>query len=48
LIRIPYLIAKLRVITTTHGIASPKAHGHETTNIEIALLKKKSYLLKII
>jgi hypothetical protein len=36
-IRIPYLIAKFKVITTTQGIASPSAQGHETTRIDIAL-----------
>lgn len=30
------MIAKFRVITTTQGIARPKAHGHDTTRIEIA------------
>ncbi len=37
LINIPYLIAKFKIITTTQGIAKPKAHGQETTKIDIAL-----------
>jgi len=41
LIKIPCYIERFKVITTTLGIANPKAQGQETTKIEIALSKGK-------
>jgi len=36
-------MAKFKVITITHGMASPNAHGQETTKIDIALSKGKHH-----
>ena len=43
LIKIPFCIAKLIVITTTEGIANPSAQGQLTTRIEMALSKGKHH-----
>jgi hypothetical protein len=43
LISMPCWIAKFRVITITEGTANPSAHGHDATNIDMALSKGKHH-----